>query len=92
MNGDQLQLMDLLNEIRGELRENTIKTEQLLSAFPGADIEGHRRYHESVIQWRETRNKLIQECLMKVAQAGTLAGFGWVALALWRYFKLTIIQ
>ena len=31
-----------------------------------------RRYHESVIEWRELRNKVVRECLVKAAQATTL--------------------
>lgn len=83
---------DLLIAIRDELASNTRTTEKLLQAFPAGDIDGHRRYHEAVIEWRELRNKLVREALIKVAQAGSLAAFGWVALALWQSFKLTVKQ
>lgn len=82
----------LLLAIRDELTENTRKTTQLLHAFPSGDIDGHRRYHESVIEWRELRNKLVREALIKVAQVGSVAAFGWVALAIWQSFKLTVKQ
>lgn len=65
---------------------------RLLSGFPGGDFEGHRRYHEAVIEWRELRNKLVREALIKVAQAGALAGCGWLALALWNAFKISVKQ
>ena len=82
----------LLISIRDELEENTKKTNQLLQAFPAGDTDGHRRYHQSVIEWRELRNKLVREALIKVAQSSALMAFGWVALAVWQSFKLTVKQ
>jgi len=72
------------------LADNTAKTEKLLLAFPGGDCDGHRRYHEGVIEWQELRNKLVREALIKVAQAGALAGAGWIVLAIWQAFKMTV--
>jgi hypothetical protein len=85
-------LAQVLTEIRDELADNTKKTEQVLTVFPAGDTDGHRRYHESVIEWRELRNKLVREALIKITQAGALAGAGWVALAIWQSFKLTVKQ
>jgi hypothetical protein len=86
------EIRDGLAATRAELATNTRKTEQVLSAFPAGDTDGHRRYHESVIEWRELRNKLVREALIKVAQAGSVAAFGWVALAIWQSLKLTVKQ
>lgn len=86
------EIRDELAATRAELAANTRKTEQLINAFPAGDTDGHRRYHETVIEWRELRNKLVREALIKVAQAGSLAAFGWVALAIWQSFKLTVKQ
>lgn len=82
----------LLLLIQKELLENTAKTDQLLKAFPGGDTDGHRRYHEAVIEWRELRNKMVRESLIKVFQSGALIGTGWLALALWQAFKTTVKQ
>jgi hypothetical protein len=82
----------LLTDISAAIADNTVKTERILAAFPGGDTDGHRRYHESVIEWRELRNKLVREALIKVAQAGSVAAFGWIALAIWQSFKLTVKQ
>lgn len=82
----------LLIVIRDELAENTRKTNQLLQAFPSGDIDGHRRYHESVIEWRELRNKMVREALVKAAQATTLGALGWIALAIWKSFLITVKQ
>lgn len=85
-------IRDELAATRIELAANTRKTDQLLAAFPAGDIDGHRRYHEAVIEWRELRNKLVREALIKVAQAGSVLAFGWVAVAIWQSFKLTVKQ
>lgn len=86
------QSISLLLTIRDELARNTAATERLAQAFPGGDVDGHRRYHESVIEWRELRNKMVREALIKVAQAGALAGAGWVLVAIWNAFKFTVKQ
>lgn len=65
---------------------------RLLSAFPAADVDGHRRYHQAVIEWRELRNKMVKEALIKAAAATTLGALGWIAVAIWQSFKLTVKQ
>jgi hypothetical protein len=82
----------LLIAIRDELTENTRKTNQLLQAFPSGDIDGHRRYHESVIEWRELRNKMVREALIHAAKAGSLGAMGWLAYAVWQSFIITVRQ
>lgn len=84
--------ISILRRLELALDDNTAKTEKLLTAFPGGDCEGHRRYHESVIEWQELRNKMVREALVKAAQASGLIAFGWIALALWQAFKLTVKQ
>lgn len=89
---EQEQHRALLAQISDQISDNTRKTEQILKAFPGGDTDGHRRYHESVIEWQELRNKMVRESLIKVAQAGSLAAFGWLAVAIWQSVKLTVIK
>lgn len=64
--------------------------EKALSGFPGGDPESHRRYHESVIEWREIRNKLVLEALTKAAGAGAVGALGYVVYALWQAFVTSI--
>ena len=64
--------MAILRRMELALADNTAKTEKLLQAFPGGVTDGHRRYHESVIEWQELRNKLVREALIKVAQGGAM--------------------
>lgn len=96
------EVIGAINELGAQLdrkhEENVERYEQLhdeikraLSGFPQNDPEAHRRYHESVIEWRELRNKLVREALIKSFGAGAVAGTGWVIYALWQAFKTTIM-
>lgn len=84
--------VDVLTEIRDGQRTLVSKVDAMSAAFPGGDTDGHRRYHEAVIERIELRNKLIREALIKVAQAGAVAGAGWLLLAAWEAFKLNARQ
>lgn len=96
--GGQL-LVDLLTEMRDNQRDLINKvtaleqtTARLMSGFPADDVEGHRRYHESVIEWRELRNKMVREALLKVAGAGGLAAAGWLCVAIWNALKISVTR
>lgn len=65
---------------------------EMLTAFPAGDTDGHRRYHESVIEWRELRNRVVRECLVHAAKAGFLAGFAWLLYAIWVSIKMEIFK
>jgi hypothetical protein len=89
---NQLDLMATVEGLSAKVTHLEATNKRLLSGFPADDVEGHRRYHESVIEWRELRNKMVREALAKVASAGALAAFGWLALAVWQSFKVTVKQ
>ena len=82
----------MLIRIERDLRENTETTKSILTAFPGGDTDGHRRFHEAEIEWRELRNKMVREALIKVSQAGALAAAAWIGLAIWQAFITTVKQ
>lgn len=92
MRDNQLEMRADMEQLTKKVGTLQAANERLLSGFPADDVEGHRRYHESVIEWRELRNKMVREAMMKVAQAGTLAAFGWLALAIWKSFRLSVTQ
>lgn len=85
-----------VERLEGALSEHRCSSEnrhsEILRAFPGADTEGHRRYHESVIEWRELRNKIVRECLVNVSKVGFVAGLGWLAYAIWMAFKMEVTK
>lgn len=86
------ELRDGQRELRDELRDVAHRLEEIKRGFPAGDYEGHRRYHEAVIERMELRNKLVREALTKAVQTGTLIAFGWVAVAMWNYFKMNVNQ
>lgn len=89
---NQLDMMANFDTMSKKLAVVQASNERLLSGFPADDVEGHRRYHESVIEWRELRNKLVREALVKIAGAGALAAAGWLVLAIWQSFKITVAR
>jgi len=59
-------------------------------AFPGGDHEGHRRYHEVMIEELHEKRQLRKAIMEK-----TVAGLVWailvgVALACWNYLKAAV--
>ena len=64
----------------------------IAKGFPDGDPDSHRRYHESVIEWRELRNKMVRDALVNAAKVGGLAGLGWLAFAIWTAFKMEIMR
>lgn len=88
----QLDVVASVEALSAKVSQHDRATIHLMTAFPASDVDGHRRYHESVIEWRELRNRLVRESLIKAAQATTLGGLGWVALAIWKSFLITVRQ
>lgn len=78
-----------ISETQKELQQ---AVKEIVSGFPGGDPHAHRRYHESVIEWRELRNRMVRDALIHAAKVGGLAGACWVAYAIWTAFKLEIIR
>lgn len=92
MRDAQRRTTEVLDQLKQQDTLATVNIEKILAGFPAGDFEGHRRYHESVIEWRELRNRIVRECLVKAGQAAFFGGVGWVALAAWKAFILTVKQ
>ena len=82
----------MMESILLQTAESNAKMERLLSAFPAGDTDGHRRYHESVIEWRELRNKMVREAFINMAKVGALAGAGILVAVMWKALKISITQ
>jgi hypothetical protein len=63
---------------------------EILKAFPAGDTDGHRRYHETVIEWRELRNKIVREALINAGKVGGLGAIGWLLYAIWIALKMEL--
>lgn len=81
-----------IGTIRDAQRTLQQEVANIARGFPDGDPESHRRYHESVMEWRELRNKMVREALIKAAQVGGLGAIGWVAYALWTALKMEVLK
>lgn len=63
------------------------RIDDLHKAFPGGDWEGHRRYHEAMIERIEKRAKLYDAMLEELTKKGMWALILFVGTALWFYIK-----
>lgn len=88
----QVDLMANMDALNLKTARSEAAITRLLSGFPADDVEGHRRYHESVIEWRELRNKLVREALIKLAGAGAIATAGILVTLAWQVFKIKVAQ
>lgn len=79
---DKLDLHDI------QLASHSERLSDLATAFPNTDTEGHRRYHQTMIEILEERRRL------RVAvQEKTISGLLWavlvfLGLAAWQYVKI----
>lgn len=90
MRDNQLDLIADFEQLSQKVVRLQTANERLLSGFPADDVDGHRRYHQSVIERRELINKMLREILVNVAKASTLGALGWLALAVWKYFQFSV--
>lgn len=88
--GDRAQHFD--DDLARHASESEVRHIQILSAFPNKDTDGHRRYHETVIEWCELRNKIVRECLINAAKAGTFIAAGWLLYAIWTAIKMELTR
>jgi len=74
------------------LEQVQVKQAAIIAGFPDSDPYTHRRYHESVMEWRELRNNMVREALIQAAKVGGLGAIGWVAYAVWQVIKMEIMK
>lgn len=79
-----------LNEIEKDQEKTNASVKKICKAFPEGDVEGHRRYHETMVEMIEEKRRLRQAILEK-----TLAGLVWSIIVAGfmlgiNYFKLWI--
>lgn len=77
--GDLAQVMVGMHKTQQQFIDSSTiidrKYTSILAAFPGSDIEGHRRYHEMQIALLEERRKL-----RAAIQEKTISGLVWMFL------------
>lgn len=79
---DVADIVHLMSEVRrgqtslaDQLKELTSKVDTIMTGFPAGDIEGHRRYHETMIELVAERRRL-----RLVIQEKTLTALVWALL------------
>lgn len=79
--------IERLEKLTDEMGRKINETrDRLIGAFPAGDLEGHRHYHEMMMEAGRDRKKLITAVKEK-----TVAGLVWalmlgVGIACWKYF------
>jgi hypothetical protein len=90
VHNSQREVVELLaahsNDFKEHCEQDASQMALILNAFPGEDVDGHRRYHQAVIDWLELRNKTIREALIKAGEVGFIAAMGWILYALYIAF------
>lgn len=93
---DAIAIIAAVRETTGDLEKKLAamqaRQDELFGGFPEGDPESHRRYHESIIEWRELRNRMVKESLMQAAKVGGLGAFGWILYALWQALRMEITK
>ncbi|WP_430230466.1 hypothetical protein [Paraburkholderia tropica] len=74
-----------------KLDEVIRRVDDLHKAFPGGDWDGHRRYHETLIERAEARAKFYNDLRAELAKKGVWALIALIGIALWQYFKSKVI-
>jgi hemerythrin len=86
---EQRATTEALRAMTERLAEHTLADERIMKdlfqAFPESDTEGHRRYHQQVIENMALRNEVVRACLKAAASAGLITGMGFTLKALWYY-------
>lgn len=81
-----------ISAMRDAQRSLKDEVQNLARGFPDGDPDSHRRYHETVIEWRELRNRIVRDALAKAGTVGFFAGAGWVLYALWTAIKMEVMR
>lgn len=77
----------IASEITGIKSRLDAMDRHILKAYPGGDLEGHRRYHEIMIQ----RNEEIRSLKLEIRNK-TIAGLVWSAMAFVGWCVWSIIK
>ena len=81
-----------ISTIRDAQRSLQQEMARVVRGFPDGDPDAHRRYHESVIEWRELRNKMVKDALTNAGKVGFLAACGWIVYAIWTAIKMEVMR
>lgn len=81
-----------LEVLEKDLKVVIERVDDLARGFPDGDWDGHRRYHEAVIQKMEARAKFYEDLRGELAKKGVWALIALLGVALWQYVKGRMAQ
>lgn len=88
---------DTLGEFRKENREHfDHRIDEVISlikdGFPGGDPRGHREVHEGYIEDAKARNAIRDAVIKQIITGTAWASLVFVAVVLWKAFKLEVLK
>lgn len=89
---DATAIIKAVREVEEKITIIQERQARIMLGFPDGDPESHRRYHESIIEWRELRNQMVKSALIQAAKVGGIGAIGWIAYAVWTAFKLELLK
>lgn len=78
-----------LTAIREEIAE---QKDALMKAFPADDVDGHRRYHELLIEHEQQRIHLRQAIIEKTLSGLIWMGLVFVGTSVWKYVITMVVK
>lgn len=72
-----------LDSIRTDVKSIREMVNRYASGFPGDDPDGHRKYHESLIERNKAYTDLGRKMLFELAKWGLFGFIGWLLIAGW---------
>lgn len=86
----QQKIVDRLDIAEMRLISHDERIADIASAFPNVDTEGHRRYHQTMIEILEERRRLRVAILEKTISGLVWAVLVFVGMAAWHYIKTNL--
>lgn len=99
MDGDVKEYIDTRLEIGIDKKLDSIRTDvkniqsmmsRYASGFPGDDPDGHRKYHESLIERNKAYTDLGRKMLFELTKWGLVGFIIWIAAAGWHDILNTV--
>lgn len=87
LDAKQTELFKRIDEMTDEHEETKAELSRVAKAFPGGDTDGHRRYHETVVQMLEEKRRLRVAVQEKTISGLIWAGLVGLATLMWHQIK-----
>ncbi|MFA7488186.1 MAG: hypothetical protein WCY72_08890 [Lysobacteraceae bacterium] len=75
---------------QNKFNEIESKYERIMCGFPDQDPDGHRAYHQVVIERQKLRNEIMRGAAIRMGQGGIFAFLAAMAWLAWELFKKEI--